>query len=134
MTLYPALTLSVAIARPYPEVAAYLAKPERFPDWASGLGRGFSALDDGTWRVETPEGAATVRFSPANDFGVADHWVRLPDGSTVYIPLRVLRNHDGSEVTLTLFRLPAMDDARFAADCDWVRRDLETLRAVLEAK
>jgi hypothetical protein len=73
-----------------------------------------------------------VRFSPRNDYGVVDHWVFLPTGQMVAIPLRVIANGNGSEVTLTLFRLPEMDDATFARDADWVRRDLTRLKDVLE--
>ena len=54
-----------------------------------------------------------MRFSGNNEFGVADHWVFLPDGTTVYVPLRAVANGDGTEVTLTLYRQPSMDDAKF---------------------
>jgi hypothetical protein len=74
-----------------------------------------------------------LQFSPPNAFGVADHWVHLPDASVVYVPLRAVANGDGSEVSLTLFRLPGMDVARLAADAEWARRDLATLKRVLEA-
>ncbi|MOA25382.1 hypothetical protein D3C78_1461030 [compost metagenome] len=62
---------------------------------------------------------------------MADHWVHLEDGRVVYVPLRVVANGDGCTVALTLFRRPEMDDERFAADCDWVRRDLLALRRLL---
>lgn len=134
--IHPARSLSVAIARPLAEVAAFLAEPRNFTQWASGLAGGLqppSASADGDWRMNTPDGELRIRFSPPNPYGVADHWVQLPDGGIVYVPLRVVANGDGSEVTLTLFRLPGMDDARFEADSDWVRRDLDSLRRVLEA-
>jgi hypothetical protein len=47
---------------------------------------------------------------------VLDHWVTLPDGTEISIPLRVVANGDGAEVTLTLFRAPGMDDATFERD------------------
>ena len=75
-----------------------------------------------------------MRFSGTNDFGVADHWVFLPDGTTVYVPLRAVANGDGTEVLLTLYRQPSMDDAKFRGDGEWVRRDLDKLKAVLEGK
>ncbi|WP_225308522.1 hypothetical protein [Hypericibacter terrae] len=53
-------------------------------------------------------------------------------GVEILIPLRVVANGSGSEVALTLFRLPGMSDEKFAADADWVRRDLERLKALLE--
>jgi hypothetical protein len=75
-----------------------------------------------------------IRFSPPNDFGIADHWVRMPDGNVVYVPLRVVRNGAGTTVSLTLFQQPNMDDAQFEADAEWVQRDLVKLKTVLEAE
>ncbi len=124
-------TLAVSIDRPFAVVAAYLAKPPNFPDWASGLASGLKAEGD-TWIGEAPQGRIVIRFSPPNDFGVADHWVTLPDGQEVYVPLRVLAHGQGCEVILTLFRLPAMSDADFARDAAWVAKDLARLKAVLE--
>jgi hypothetical protein len=48
------------------------------------------------------------------------------------MPLRVIENGAGAEVSLTLFRRPGMTDEKFAADADWVRRDLATLAARYE--
>jgi hypothetical protein len=44
--------------------------------------------------------------------------------------MRIIRNGDGAEVQLTLFRQPDMSDAAFAADAQWVTRDLQALRAL----
>ncbi|MQY29964.1 SRPBCC family protein [Nocardia aurantia] len=138
MTIAPTLHLDVAIARPFPEVAAYLADPRNFPSWATGLSSGLepagpdSGAEPGEWLAVAPQGRAFVRFSPANDLGVADHRVRFPDGTHVDIPLRAIPNGTGTTVVLTLFRQPDMDDERFATDADWVRRDLTTLRNALE--
>ena len=60
-------------------------------------------------------------------------WLTLPDGSEISIPLRVVPNGDGAEVTLTLFRVPGMDDARFERDQGMVAADLARLKALLEA-
>jgi hypothetical protein len=43
-------------------------------------------------------GDVHVRFSPENPYGVLDHWVTLPDGTELYMPLRVVANGDGAEV------------------------------------
>jgi hypothetical protein len=37
---------------------------------------------------------------------VLDHTVVLPDGTEVYVPMRVVPNGGGSEVMLVLFRQP----------------------------
>ncbi|WP_019932979.1 hypothetical protein [Nocardia sp. BMG111209] len=138
MTIAPTRHLDVAIDRPFAEVAAFLAEPENFPAWATGLSSGLeraaadSGAEPGEWLAAAPEGRAYVRFTPANDYGIADHRVRFPDGTTVDIPLRAIPNGTGTTVVLTLFRQPDMDDDRFAADADWVRRDLTALRTLLE--
>jgi len=139
---YPCRVLTVSIECPVTAVAIYLADPRNFPEWASGLAGGLTprsayapTSDTGSeWLTNTPEGPIAIRFSPANAFGVADHWVHLPDGTVVYVPLRAVANGEGSEVSLTLFRFPGMDAARFQADVEWVERDLASLKRVLEAR
>lgn len=122
--------LFITIACPHDQAYAFLGDPANLPQWASGLG----ALRqvDGRWLAGTPDGTLTLRFSPRNPFGVLDHWVTLPDGRELYIPMRVVAHGSGCELTLTLFRQPDMDDARFEADAAWVQRDFATVKALLE--
>jgi hypothetical protein len=138
---FPSLYLSIWIDRDPGAVYNFLHRPENFPLWASGLASGLRpapasgdrpAADSGDWLAAGPEGEVRIRFSPRNDHGVADHWVFLPVGQVVFVPLRVIANGSGSEVTLTLFRLAEMSDEIFARDADWVRRDLARLKEVLE--
>jgi hypothetical protein len=141
LMIYPSRVLSVSIDRSIESVVRYLFDPRNFPTWASGLAGGLSrksayahSCDEANeWVAETPQGQVTIRFSHSNEFGVADHWVHLPDGAVVYVPLRAVANGSGSEVSLTLFRLPSMDDATFRADAEWVERDLAALKQVLES-
>ncbi|MEO8298696.1 MAG: SRPBCC family protein [Burkholderiales bacterium] len=133
--------LSVSIPRGFADVAAFLAQPLNYPRWASGLAAGMrrpaaheeGAGDPCVWYVQAPQGESRVRFSPANASGVADHWVKLPDGQEVHIPLRVSPDGRRSVVTLTLLRQPDVDDARFEADVQWVQRDLAALKRALDA-
>jgi hypothetical protein len=48
--------------------------------------------------------------------------------------MRVIANGMDSEVMLTLFRVPGMSDEKFAADAQWVMRDLNRLKELLEAE
>lgn len=134
MPTYPSRAISIGVARSAADVYDYARRPEAMAEWASGLGAGLrpSGQED-VWTVDTPQGEARVRFSPQNTYGVLDHWVVLPDGTEVAVPLRVVTNGDGAEITLTLFRLPAMDDAAFERDAATVAGDLRALRARLEA-
>ena len=98
-----------------------------FPEDA-GEGGGDPTL----WTAQTSHGELTVRFSQPNAFGVADHWVFPPDGTTVYVPLRAVANGQGAEVSLTLFQVAGMDQAKFDEDAQCVMRDLKRLKTVLE--
>lgn len=142
--LHNVRTLSVNVERHFDDVAMFLAEPLNFPIWATGLSEGLAPGTQGSgaapdeWIAKaapnSDEGTVFIRFSPPNEFGIADHWVRLPDGSIVYVPLRVVRNGAGTTVSLTLFQQPNMDDAQFDADAEWVQRDLVKLKMVLEAE
>ncbi|MDD7965263.1 SRPBCC family protein [Actinomycetospora lemnae] len=123
------------IARDWREVYAYAADPRHLVDWAAGLASAqVEPAPDrpGTWTADSPLGHVEITFAPANDFGVLDHVVRLPDGTDVDNPLRVVRLDDGAEVVFHVRRRPGMGDDDFAADADAVARDLETLRRILE--
>lgn len=109
-----ALAISVSIARPPREVYEFVRAPANLPRWASGISTG-----------------AKVRFAERNPFGVLDHWVSVA-GAEVYVPVRVVANGEGSELTLTVFRETGMSEQAFAADAATVRRDLGALKRLLE--
>jgi len=132
MSLHRVENISVGIARPLSEVYDFLVVPENFPKWASGLGHSFRPVDRGEWLAETPMGPMKVRFNEKNAYGVLDHYVIPETGEAIYIPMRVFANGDGSEVVFTLFQRPDMSDEAFAQDAVWVKRDLLTLKKLLE--
>jgi hypothetical protein len=84
------------------------------------------------WEVRTEQGTVGLRFTPHNVYGVLDHTVVLPDGTEIYVPMRVMPNGKGSEVMLGLFRQPEMDDTAFARDAGVMQNDLKVLKALLE--
>jgi hypothetical protein len=125
--------ISIRIHRSASEVYAFTRKPESFTKWAAGLASGLTR-DGDQWIAHGPGGDVKVRFSPPNDHGVLDHWVTLPDGTELYMPLRVVANGEGAEVVMTLYRPPSMyDDAAFDRDAAAVARDLAKLKALIEA-
>lgn len=124
--------IAIRIERPLDQVRALLAEPWRWSEWASGLSGGLAQGPDGLWAGEGPGGRVLVRFSEPNDLGVADHWVSVPDGAVVYVPVRAIPSGDGAEVQVTLLRQPSMSDADFERDAAWVLKDLQALKALLE--
>ena len=131
-----ARTLSVSVDATPTDVYAFVADPRNLSEWATGLGSAPTQLPDGAWRVETPAGPMRVQFAPRNEFGIVDHFVSPLDGqgSVVDVPVRVLPNAGGSEVTLTLFRQPAMTDEQYAADGAMVEADLARLKHAIESR
>ncbi len=132
MATVDSLTITMRIERSPEATYAFAAAPENMARWATGLGASFEKCGE-AWIAESKQGPVTVRFTPRNELGVLDHHVTLPDGTMVYMPMRVIANGGGSEVLLTILRLPDMDDATFRADAEAVRRDLERLKTLLEA-
>ncbi len=123
--------LTVSIEREPEAVYAFASNPENLPLWAAGLGQGVKRAGE-HWEVKTGDGTVGLRFTPQNAYGVLDHTVMLPDGTEVYVPMRVMANGMGSEVTLVLFRQPEMDDNEFDRDAGLMQKDLSALKALLE--
>ena len=127
-----ARTVSITIDRPWREVYDFESIPLNFQRWASGLGGSLKKSGD-LWSAQGPDGPVRIRFSERNDLGVLDHWVMPESGGEIYIPLRVIPNGTGAEVMLTLFRAEGRTDEEMEADAEWVRRDLDALKALCEA-
>lgn len=123
-------TISISINRNWKEVYEAVWRPGDFPKWASGLSKSSLTQQGEAWKAEGPEGTVRILFTPHNAFGVMDHYVDIGDGTIIYVPLRIIQNSEGAEVLLTLFR-HGMSDAKFAADAEWVARDLLALKALV---
>lgn len=115
------------------QVYRFAADPANLHLWAAGLAEAEIRRDGETLLVASPMGEVRVRFTAANDLGVLDHDVTLPDGQTVSNPLRVLAHPEGAEVVFTVRQL-GMDEEQFAADAAAVGRDLEVLKRLLELR
>ena len=124
-------TITVRIDRPFDKVYEFLVDPANWNQWAFGLGRNIRRSQDG-WMADSDGGVASVQFTPRNSFGVVDHTVIRPSGKSVYVPMRLIANGSGCELLFTLFREPSMSDAQFASAAEFVERDLNGLKKLLE--
>ncbi len=125
--------ISQSVRCPAQTAYAFARDPANLPAWAAGLGGPFTEVD-GQWRRSTPEGDVVLEFVEANDLGVLDHTVVLPDGTSVANPMRVLPDGDDAcEVVFTLRRQAGMTDDDVARDAAAVAQDLLTLKRVLES-
>ncbi len=124
--------IGVEIARLAEEVYAFAVELSNLPLWASGLG-GSGRLEDGRWVVEGPLGRVSVAFVPRNEHLVLDHDVTLPTGEVVRNALRVLADGERCDVVFSLRRAAGISDEAHAQDAATIRRDLETLKRLVEA-
>jgi hypothetical protein len=124
-------TITCSINRPPSLVYEFASNPENLPQWVRSFCLSVRKSGD-EWQMETPSGWVGIQFVPANDFGVLDHVVTLPDGQSILNSMRVVANGEGSEVMFTLFQLPGMSDEQFAKDAGMVEADLWSLKAVLD--
>ena len=124
--------VSILIQRPYQQVYAFVADPKNLPAWASGLSNRIEQID-GEWVADSPMGRIVVKFAPLNAFGVTDHEVTIPDGTTFYNPMRVIPNGSESEVDFTVRRFEGVSAEDFERDAGTVASDLARLKELLEA-
>lgn len=107
--------VSQHIRCPADRAYSFIRDPANLPAWAAGVS------DD-----------MTLEFVARNDLGVLDHTVVLPDGTAFYNPMRVLPDGDECEVVFTLRPLLGVTDEDVEADVTAIRRDLLTLKQLLE--
>ena len=128
---FQTITISISINHPREKVYQFASNPENFPKWLAFV-KSVSKKSDRVWNAESDLGKIEIELSPENEFGIIDHTVKLPDGTKVYNPLRVIENGEGSEVIFTLFKMPNKTDEEVNADSKLVKADLKTLKDILE--
>lgn len=126
-----ASTLTVSIHCPAEKVYAFVSDLKNLPIWAAAFAKSIESIE-GKWVIQTDQGPVGIRMCDKNNFGILDHYVSPAPGVEIYVPMRVIPHGAGSEVTFTLLQTPEMSDERFAQDSKFVRRDLDSLKQVLE--
>lgn len=129
----PARTVGVTIDCSRNEAYAFAVEPRNLPKWARSFVQSVKE-EGGKWVMQTTRGPATIRFAERNTLGVLDHHVSPGPGMEIYVPMRVVENGQGCEVTLTLFQQEGMTREMFEEDAGMVERDLRSLKEVLERK
>lgn len=123
--------LSQVIAASPETVYEFASNPENLREWAAGLAQSDVTREGDVLRVDSPMGRVTVKFVSHNDYGVIDHDVILPSGTTVTNPVRVLAHAEGSEVVFTVRQIELTDE-EFERDCRMVDEDLQSLQQLLQ--
>jgi hypothetical protein len=124
-------TISVSIRRDPKVVYEFIFNLENFPRWARSTFQSINQLN-GKWVAETAQGSVTIDLTERNNFGILDHFVKLSSGAVIFVPMRVIKNGEGSEVIFTLFQTVDMPDDKFAEDAKSVKQDLNILKNLVE--
>ena len=121
--------ISISINKPASEVYQFTSNPENFPKWVAFI-KSVSKEGD-IWLGKSDLGDIKIKWSPLNEFGILDHHVTLPNGETVYNPMRIISNNKGSEFIFTLFWIPGRTEKEFNEDAQSVTKDLQKLKEKL---
>jgi hypothetical protein len=131
--VYESEAIKVAIERPYDQVYDLLLDADFFGKWAVNPNSVMKPLGDSDWLVELPRGAAVIRFTPKNPFGVLDYQTfNIGETSGPVTPVRLIRNDNGCELVLVWQRRPGVSAEKFKSDAQWVASDLERLKSLIE--
>ncbi len=127
-------TLSVSIHASADQVYRYVRDAQNLPRWVPFFTSVIPSDTQDMWLVDTPDGPAEFQFVEDNPFGVLDHTIRFASGASLTNPMRVLRNGQSSVLTFTLFQLNAMSEEQFNEDVRLVKKDLATIRRLIESR
>lgn len=126
-------TLNISIDRDPRKVYGFVSNLENLPKWAPAFCLSIKK-SGGAWIAQTPQGPMKIHIAPKNCFGILDHTVIPAPGKKVFVPMRVVPAGKGCLILFTLFRHPGMSAKQFATDARLVRRDLRSLKSVLESR
>ncbi len=132
MSIQRAAVVHISILAAPKSVVAFLTDMENWKTWAPWV-RSVTRQSDGSWSLDTTDGAMTVQFVEPNSFGILDHCVTLASGMTVRNAMRVVPNGSGSELEMLVMRSPEMSTEQFDQDLQAVTDDFARLKTAAEA-
>jgi hypothetical protein len=127
-------TICLSIDLPFEAVHAFLSDPANFSSWAAVEPDTFKPLPGGDWEGDMPVGPRHFRFIAPNALGVLDHAIFVPGEEVLFMPMRVMPNLAGTELTFTYLQRTGMGDAQFDSTVEWLTTDLLALKSLLEAR
>jgi hypothetical protein len=113
-------------------VYEFARQRENLHRWALGLASADIEQEGDHWAADSPMGRVQIRMAPKNDFGVLDHDVTTPDGTTTHNAFRVTPVDEGCALTFVVLRAGGASDEAFEQDAAHVRKDLRALKALVE--
>ena len=124
-------TKSADIQAPPEKAYAFLADPMNWPEYAVVNLRSVSPGQDGWFKAVTKFGEGELKINGVKELGLFDHVWKDPQ-ATWKVYSRVVRNGDGSTVTMTLFQPPVMSNEQFDHAMKEMDVEMAKLKEILE--
>jgi hypothetical protein len=128
----PAKVVDFTIEQTIEAVYDFLLVPENFARWAYVGDTAMRHLGVNEWAAETSVGPRILHLATRNAHFDLTHTARPPEGAPHTIPMRLMRNGDGTHVTYVFLRYAGQSDTEWRSAIDWVSADLATLKSYLE--
>lgn len=125
--------IHLGIVWPYQATYDFLSDPLNYPTWAAVKASTFRQVEGLVWAADTEFGPRRVLFCERNPYGVLDHAVYREGDDPVVMPMRVIPNADGCDLTFMYFRRPGMSEPEFRSAVEWVTTDFMILKTLLES-
>lgn len=123
----------VDIAAPFETVFDFMADPLNWPRYAIVNMKSVKPGTDGWFDTVTKFGKGQIKVSANKETGIFDHVWRDPQASWT-VPARVVPNHDGATVMLTIFKPSIMTDQQFDDAMREMDQEMSKLKAILESE
>lgn len=126
-------TYAVTINRSPEAVFGFISNLANWPSF-SDFAANFERVTDAEYIAHTPQGDIRVVAKFDRKRMLLDTRCILPDGTSDFIPYRVVPNKGGAELIMTNFRPKHATKAEYEEQLHWMDIELQRAKAVLEAK
>ncbi len=124
-------TYGVTIRRTPQEVYDYVSNLANWPQF-SDFAANFERITDDEYIAHTTQGDIRVIAKFDAERLLLDTTVVLPDGSSDFIPYRVVPNKNGAELIMTNFKPKSASREEYEEQLQWMDIELKRAKAILE--
>ena len=107
---------------------------ERWPAWAIHNVKAVRRQPGGTFAIETPRGAGTIRMLASKEGGILDHEFVDPVQGAWYVPARVTSFVGGALFCMALAKPPGISSELFGESMRQLDEELEVLKRKVEGR
>ena len=112
----------------------FLSRIDNLPKWATAFCRKLNPIDDGRYKVITPQGEIFFRIDADTRTGVIDMYGGPTEDTLAHWPARVIPlGRDESLFIFTALQYPGIADSDFAAQCKGLEEEFPHIKAYVKS-